>query len=152
MAMEQHGDGSRVGVDAGHVGGRREGADAERPVGEPGELIGQVPEVDVAVGVLADGHDLGDRLTPGQLVGVVLEGADEDDGTCLDRDVAAQAEARVEVGRDAQVEDADELVHRGRRARATEDDRVLVPVGVHGFADDVAGVLSVARGLAAGAR
>ena len=35
--------------------------------------------VDVAVGVLADGHHVGDRLAPRQLVGVVLEGSDEDD-------------------------------------------------------------------------
>ena len=33
----------------------------------------ELAEVDVAVGVLADHHHLGDRLAPGQLVGVVLE-------------------------------------------------------------------------------
>ena len=36
-------------------------------------------EVDVAVGVLADRDDVGDRLAPGQLVGVVLVRPDEHD-------------------------------------------------------------------------
>jgi hypothetical protein len=43
----------------------------------------EVGQVDVAVGVLADGHDVGDRLAPGDLVGVVLVGADEDDRPLL---------------------------------------------------------------------
>ena len=102
--------------------------------------------------VLADGHDLGDRLAPGQLVGVVLVGADEDDRPLLGRDDVAQPVAPIEVGGDAQVEDADELVHRGRRARAAEDDGVLVAGGPDRAADDVARLLAEARGLAARAR
>ena len=43
----------------------------------------QLGLVDVAVGVLGDRHHVGDRLAPGQLVGVVLEGADEDDRPLL---------------------------------------------------------------------
>jgi hypothetical protein len=56
----------------------------------------------VPVGVLADGDDVGDRLAPGQLVGVVLEGADEDDRPLSRRDLLAQVVAVVEVARDAQ--------------------------------------------------
>ena len=43
--------------------------------------------VDVAVGVFRDDHDVGDGLPPRQLVGVVLERADEDDRPLLGRDV-----------------------------------------------------------------
>ncbi len=147
MLVEQHGDGTCVRVDAGHVGSGREGADAEGSVGVALELLGELLEVDVPVVILADGHDVGDRLAPGQLVGVMLEGADEDDRTLLRRDVGAQAVAAVEVGREAQVEDAHELVHRGRGARAAEDDRVLAARGAHGCPDDVASVLPEARRL-----
>jgi hypothetical protein len=45
----------------------------------PGQLAAQVGQVDVAVGVLADDHDVGDGLAPRQLVGVVFVRADEDD-------------------------------------------------------------------------
>ena len=41
------------------------------------ELGFQVGQVDMAVGVLADDHHLGDGLPPGQLIGVVLVRADE---------------------------------------------------------------------------
>ena len=148
VLVEQHGDGPRVRVDAGHVGGGREGADAQGSVGMALELLGEVLEVDVAVAVLADGDDVGDRLAPGQLVGVVLEGTDEDDRALAGRDVGAQAVAAVEVGRDAQVEDADELVHGGRGARPAEDDGVLLARGAHGRPDDVASVLAEARSSA----
>ena len=113
---------------------------------------GEVREVDVAVVVLADGHDVGDRLAPGQLVGVVLEGTDEDDRALPGWDVGAQAVAALEVGRDAQVEDAHELVHGGRRARAAEDDGVLLARRPHGRPDDVASVLAEARRLQPRAR
>ena len=39
------------------------------------ELLRELLEVDVAVGVLADRDDVGDRLAPRQLVAVVLERA-----------------------------------------------------------------------------
>ena len=63
----------------------------------------------------------------------------------------AETVALVEVGRDAEVEDADQLVDGSRRARAAEDDRVLVAVGPTGLADDVARVLAKAGRLQAGA-
>ena len=68
-----------VADDAGDVAGRREGADLQRPVGVVDQLTLERGDVDVAVGVLRDDHDVGDRLAPRQLVGVVLERADEDD-------------------------------------------------------------------------
>ena len=51
----------------------------QRPVGVRHELRLQAAEVDAAVVVLRDGRDVGDRLAPGQLVGVVLVRADEHD-------------------------------------------------------------------------
>ena len=92
----------------------RERPDLERPVGVPLQLGGELGLVDVPVGVLADRDDVGDRLAPGELVGVVLEGADEDDRPLGRRDLGGEVVAVVELGRDAQAEDADELVD-GRR-------------------------------------
>ena len=43
------------------------------------ELLLEHRHVDVAVAVLGDRHDVADRLAPRQLVGVVLERADEHD-------------------------------------------------------------------------
>ena len=76
--------------------------------------------------VLGDDHDVGDRLAPGQFVGVVLERADEHDRPLVCRDVRAQVVAVVELGRQAQPEDADELVDRPGGAGAGEDDGVVV--------------------------
>ena len=149
MLVEQGRDAAGVRLDAGDVGGGGERADLQRPAGVGPQLVGEVGQVDATVGVLVDGHDIGDRLAPGQLVGVVLVGADEDDRSLVGGDVTRQAVARIEVSRDAQVEDADELVHRGRRARTAEDDGVLVAVGAAGLADDVAGVLAEAGRLQA---
>ena len=153
MLVQQHGDGARVGVDAGHVGGGREGADAQGSAGVAPELLGEMREVDVAVPILVDGDDVGDRLAPGQLVGMVLERPDEDDRALVGRDVAAQAMAAVEIGRDAQVEDADELVYRGRGAvESTEDGGVVSARGADRGPDDVTGVLAEPRRLQTRAR
>ncbi len=73
----------------------------------------ELAEVDVAVGVLADHHHLGDRLAPRQLVGVVLVRPDEHHRPLAGRDRSDEPVAVVQVGRDAQVEDADELVDGG---------------------------------------
>ena len=72
------------------------------------ELGLEVGEVDPPVGVLADRDDVGARLPPRQLVGVVLVGADEHDRP-----------------RGVEVEQPDELVDRARRAGAAEDDDVV---------------------------
>ena len=69
----------------------------------------EVLDVDAALRVLADGDDLGDRLAPGQLVGVVLVGPDEDH-----RSLAA-----------LEPQHADELVDGPGRAGAAEDDDVV---------------------------
>ncbi len=74
------------------------------------ELALQVLEIDAPVGVFVDDDDGGRRLTPRQLVGVVLVGADEDDGTLALGDEAREAVAGVELGRDAQVHALDEHV------------------------------------------
>ena len=76
-AVQQRGDRVGVGEDAGDVGGGGEAADPQRPVGVPDQLRVQVGQVDVPVGVRADHDDVGDRLPPRQLVGVVLVRADE---------------------------------------------------------------------------
>ncbi len=141
VLVQQAGD--RVGVreDAGHVRRGREAADPQRPVGVAHELLGQPRGVDVPVGALRDDHDVGDRLAPGQLVAVVLERADEDHGALVGRDARGQAVPVVEVGREAQVEDPDELVDRAGRARPGEDHGRRV-VTAHALLDDPAGVLA----------
>ena len=108
-------------------------------------------EIDAAVGVLGDGHEVGDGFAPRQLVGMMFIGADEDDRPLVRRDVVGQAVALVEIGRDAQVEDADELVHRGGGAGPAEDDGMLIAGGADGLADDVSGILAETRGLPTGA-
>ena len=152
MLVQKGGDGPRVGADAGHVGGGREGADPKGAASVAGQLLGQVSQVDVAVPVLVDGDHVGDRLAPRQLVRMMLEGTDEDDGPFLRRDPGMQAVAAIEVRRDAQVEDADDLVHGRRGSRAAEDDRVRLARRPQRGADEVAGILPEPRRLAARAR
>ena len=87
-------------------------------------------------------------VAPGQLVPVVLVGADEHDRPLVRGDRAPRAVARVEIGRDAQVQDVDQLVDRAGRAGAAEDHRVVV-AAADALADDLARVLAEPRGLAA---
>ena len=115
------------------------------------ELGVQCGEVDVPVPVLGDDDDVGDRLAPGQLVRVMLEGADEDHGPLLRRDVGGQRIAIVEGRRDPQPEDADQLVDRAGRAGAAEDDAGLVRAA-DGLVDDLPRVVAQAARLQAGAR
>ena len=95
----------------------------------------EVREVDAPAGVLADRDDVGARLAPRQLVRVMLVGTDEHD--------------RALYARRVEVEQADELVDRARRARSTEHDDV-VGRPVHGAVDDAAGVLTQRGRLPAG--
>lgn len=110
VLMEEACDGGGVGADAGDVGGGREASDFEGAVGVFLELEFEVFEVDLAVGVFVDDDDVGDGFSPGEFVGVVFVGADEDDGALFGRDVLGEVVAGVEVVGDAQVEDVDEFV------------------------------------------
>ena len=71
-------------------------------------------------------------------------------GPLLLGDVRREVVAVVEVGGDAQVEDADELVDGAGAARAAEEHEGVV-VGPDGVVDDAAGVLTQPGGLQAGA-
>ena len=73
-----------------------------------GDQFGLEPgEVDVAVGVLGDGDDVGDRFSPRDLVRVVLERADEHHRPVRERDVVGEVVPVVEVGGQPEVQDAD---------------------------------------------
>ena len=106
------------------------------PVGVAAQLVLEVLEVDAALGVLADGDDLGDRLAPRQLVRVVLVGPDEDH-----RPLAAASSSQQ----------ADELVDGPGRAGAAEHDDV---VGGRRYrrVDDGAGLLAQLGRSPAGGR
>jgi hypothetical protein len=104
----------------------------------------------VTVGVLVDRDDVGDRLAPGQLVRVVLEGPGEDDGTFAGRDLRHQVVTVVQLGRDSQPEDADHPVDGARAAGAREDHGGGV-VTVDVVMDEPAGVLAQPGGLEPGA-
>ena len=68
VAVQQGGDGPGVGGDAGDVGGGREAADLERPVGMVLEGRSQAADIDMAVGVGVDDDDVGDGFAPRQFV------------------------------------------------------------------------------------
>ena len=146
QARHRHG----VGHDPGHVGGGRERADLQGPVGVADELCLEVGEVDVAVGVLADRDHVGDALPPRQLVGMVLEGAHEHDGALAGGDLVGQVVAVLELARQAQAEHADQAVDGVGRAAAAEQHGVLVG-GADAAADDVAGLFPEPGGLQPGA-
>ena len=150
VLVEQPRDRALIGRDARDVGGRREAADLERPRRVLDQLLLEVCEIDVAISVLVDHHDLGDRLTPGQLVGVMLEGPDEHDRALVVRDLLAELVARVEIGGQPQVHDVDQLVDRAGRAGATEDHQI-VGAAADRAVDDLARVVAELGGLPAGA-
>jgi hypothetical protein len=104
----------------------------------------------VALTVLSDHHDIGDRLAPAQLVAVVLERADEDHRALERGDPRGQAVAAVQVSGQAQVHGRDQPVDRAGRPRPAEQHDVLV-ARPHSGTDDLAGVLAEAGGLQAGA-
>ena len=116
VLVQQRGNACRVRDDAGHVGRGGERADAQRPVGVLTQRCLECVDIDVPVVVLADDDDVGDGLAPRQLVGVVLERADEHDRAFLGRDLRSEVVAIVEFGRDAKPEDGDHLVDRGSAA------------------------------------
>jgi hypothetical protein len=110
-----------------------------------------VVEVQAPVGVLADDAQLGDRLAPRKLVGVVLVRPDEDDRAFAARDQRRHAVPPLEALGDAQAERPHDLVDRGGGARPAEDDDIVLGApdrGVH----DPSRVVAQAHRLAAGGR
>ena len=81
----------------------------------------------------------------------MLERADEDHGALGGGDVRAKRPARVEVGREAQVEHVDELVDRPCRAGAAEDHAVVLGRAPDRVQDDPPRILAKTGGLEAGA-
>ena len=116
-----------------------------------GESLGEHALVDPTVGVLGDHLDVGDRLAPGNLVGVVLVRTDEHHRPLGLRDPLEEPVAGGEVRRQPQVENVDQLEDRRGGAGAAEDHHVVVGAA-HGPVDDPAGVLAEAGRLQAGAR
>ena len=141
VTVQEIGDRAGVREDPRHVRRGGERADLERSRLVADELGLERREVDVAVLVLRDHDDVGDRLPPRQLVGVVLEGADEDHRPLLRRNVGGQRVAVLERRREPQAEDSDQLVDRPRRPRAAEDHAGLV-VAADRVVDDPPRVLS----------
>ena len=114
------------------------------------EPLGQLVEVDVAVRVLVDDDDVGDRLPPGELVGVVFVGPEEHHRPLRGRDRLGEPVAGGQPGREAQLQDGDQLVHRRRRPGAAEDHQVVVGAA-DGVADQSSGLLAQPGGLQPGA-
>jgi hypothetical protein len=151
VAMQCDAHGACVGDDAGHVRGGREAADLQRAGGVAHQLALELGDVDVPVTVLANRHYLGDRLAPGQLVGVMLEGPDEHDRPFVGRNLCQQVIAGVEIGGQAQIEHLDQAVDGRGGAGAAEDDGVRVG-RPDARPDERSGVLAEARRLEARAR
>src|SRR5690606_24861339 len=135
VPVQQVRDGVGVRDDAGHVGGRREGADPQWTVLVADQLLLEPVHVDVPVRVLRDHDDLCDRFPPRQLVRVVLERADEDHRAALARDLLAEAVLVIELGGEPDAEDAHHLVDGSGGAGTGEDHNRLV-VATYRVPDD----------------
>ena len=149
--MQHRGNGTAVGQDPGHVRGRRETADQQRAAREAGQLLFEIGQVHMPVGILADDDDVGNRLAPGQLIGVMLVRPYKDNGSLRLRNSRGELETFVQPGRDAQLQNPDQLVHRCRRPGPAEDDQVVIGAA-DGIPDDPAGVLAQPRRLQPGSR
>ena len=103
------------------------------------------------VGVFRNHDDVGDRFTPGEFVGMMLERSDEHDRSLACRNVLRQVEPVVEVGGQAQVHDADQLVDGARGAGSAEDHAGFL-VAADRILDDPASVLAQPCRLQTGAR
>ena len=133
-AWEEDGGLGRLRPDPGDVRRGGEAADLEGAVCVRDELTLKLLKIDAPVRVLVDRHDVRDRLTPRELVGVVLVGADEDDRAPLLRDGVTQIELAVELVGQRDVERVDQLVDGAGRTRTTEEHDVAV-AGADGLAD-----------------
>ena len=121
VLVKELGNGVGVGEDARDIAGGAEGSDDERALAMLAQGCLEGVKVDVSVAVLGDGDEVGNGLPPRQLIAVVLEGADEHHGSLRGGDRCTESVASVEVGRDAQVEDADESINRAGASAAGED-------------------------------
>ena len=151
MTVEEGGDRVRVGDDPGHVRRDREAPDLQRTARVANELLLEPLDVDAPVLVLGNHDDVGDRLPPGQLVGVVLVGPDEHDRPLRGGDPFAEPVAVVELGGQTQVEHLHHPVDRPGRAGAAEDHGMLVGAA-DGLPDDLARLLAKPRRLKPGTR
>ena len=152
VPVQQDRDRADVADDAGDVRRRREGADLQRPIRVGDELRLEAREVDPSVVVLRNHDDIRQRLAPGQLVAVVLVGADEDDRARRDGDRRPQVVAIVEACREPDLEAVDEPVDGAGGARAGEQHHVVGRRAADCLADDPARILPEAAGLQPGAR
>ena len=141
MAVQHFCDGFGVGQDAGDIAGGRETSDEYWPVGVAAQLPVQTLDIQVAGLVLGDDDDVGDGFPPGKLVRVVLERAKENHRPLLRRDAFAQVVRGIQIVRDPQVEDRDELVDRAGSTGPGEDDQRVV-ITAESIANDVPGVLA----------
>ena len=124
--------------------------DLQGPSGILLQSFSQDGQGDVAVEVLRDNDDVGDRLAPRQLVGMVLVGPDEDDRSGVGRDVLREVVGVLELAGDAQAEDPDQLVDCSGAARSGEDDDCVL-VAADGVPDDGSRVFTQPGRLQAGA-
>ena len=143
LLVEHPGHRAHVGEETVDVGCGREGSGHERPPARGTGAAPQVVEVDVPA--VVEGHLLhvGDALHPGQHVGVVLVGTDEDDRTPSRRDEGGEVVLPLERLGDAKPEEPHQLVHRGGGATAGEEDHVVL-AGVHRARHGGAGLLAEA--------
>ena len=142
-----------VGDDAGDVAGGGERPDlAAAGRRTRSSSASSAVDVDVPVGVLGDRHDVGDRLAPRQLVGVVLERPDEHHRALVGGMCSVRCVPVVEAGGDAQAQDADQLVDGAgaspEPAKITHASSSSPPTASWMIA---AGVLAQPGGLQAGA-
>ena len=139
--MEERCHRGGVGGDTGDVRSCRERSDLEGSVGEADQRCLQLIEIDVAVRILRNDHHIRNRLSPRKLVAVVLERADEHDGSFGRRDLFRKAIAIIEPLWDADAKHPDNEVDGTGRPTAAEQHRMLVG-GTDALADDAASVLS----------
>ena len=93
-------------------------------------------------------HHIGNALAPGQLVGVVLIGANKNHRSLLRQNKAVQVRIIREAFGQAQVQHVNQLVHRRRSARSAEDHFIFGGT-VHCLPDNLAGLLTKQGSLGA---
>ena len=141
MPVQHPRDGAHVADHPGDVGGRRERAQLHRPPGELEQPALEIREVDLPLVGEADLHHLGDRLQPGQLVGVVLVGADEDHRPLVAGNGARELVLALQRLGDAPAQQAHQLVDR-RGGAGPDEEHLVLRAGVHRAADHPARLLA----------